>query len=328
MYALLYWLPGVDIMKNILLILTGGTIGSSDSGGVISTDKNRCRILELYNEKYGDCRFTVHRPLDILSEDLSLSDWEKLLNYILSLDTGGFDGMIITHGSDTLSWSSAMLTFTLNKLDIPVMITAADLVPDNPQSNALANFRTCTELIGKGENIIRTVYRNPGDSEPTVFIPARMTEADRFTDSFGAVKCTQSDMNKIISDFKCPENIRFEKDILLVHPYPSLDYDDISIKENTGAVLHVTCHSGSISRRALSLLQRCKERNIPFYLCSLKRKNAGIYESADILIQNGAVPLYDITTESAYAKLLLAVNFYPDDINSFMQSEICHEFIG
>ena len=123
-------------MKNIILILTGGTIGSCESGGVISTDSSRCRILDLYNQSYSDCRFTVYRPLDILSEELCPACWEKLLNFIFSLDTKGFDGIIITHGSDTLSWTSAMLGACLKDHPIPVMITAADLVPDDPVGKA------------------------------------------------------------------------------------------------------------------------------------------------------------------------------------------------
>ena len=295
-------------MKNIILILTGGTIGSCESGGVISTDSSRCRILDLYNQSYSDCRFTVYRPLDILSEELCPACWEKLLNFIFSLDTKGFDGIIITHGSDTLSWTSAMLGACLKDHPIPVMITAADLVPDDPRSNALDNFRKCTELIGIGEKAVRTVYRNPGDSEPTVFIPERMTEADRFLDRFGQIRNECKDDGILPENFRCPDNIQFSRDVMILHPYPSLEYDSISVGEKTGAVLHITCHSGSVSRRALSLLNRCKERCIPFYLCSLKRKSVSLYESADILVQNGALPLYDMTAESAYARLMLAIN--------------------
>ncbi len=296
-------------MKKIILVLTGGTIGSCESDGVISTDNSRCRILELYNDIYADCQFKVYRPLDILSEDLSLSDWEKLLNFLLNIDTAGYDGMIITHGSDTLSWTAAMLGICLSRFPVPVMITAADLVPDDMRSNALANFRKCVDLIDTGDKIIRAVYRNPGNSEPTVFIPERMTEADRFTDSFGSAP-ENSAFKTEQPVFSRADNISFGKNVLLLHPYPSLDYENISFPENTGAVLHITCHSGSVSRRAMTILRKCREKEIPFFLCSLKEPDSSLYESADILIQNGAMPFYSMTTESAYARLLLMINGY------------------
>ena len=116
-------------MKNILLVLTGGTIGSVNNNGIIGTQKTGCRILEMTEKYLSDFHFDVKQPLNILSENIDVRHWEKLLNFIYSQDISEYDGIIITHGSDTLSYSSAMLGIMLNGLKIPVAITAADKVP-------------------------------------------------------------------------------------------------------------------------------------------------------------------------------------------------------
>lgn len=336
---------GDDRMKKILLVLTGGTIGSVSRNGVIGTEREKCRVLELYKEKYpdSDCRFDVTAPLNILSENLTRKDWEILINYILSLDLSVYDGIIITHGSDTLSYSSAMLGMCLNHLGIPIVITAANYVPDDPRSNALFNFTAAVRLIEKFSGGVYTVFRNGNACKAAVYIPTRMYEADRRTDRFepfdslwlamtdekGVMRFSPNfdihllERHRSLTEMR---EVHFDKKVQIIQPYPSMDYDNIPIGENTGAVLHMTYHSGTVSEKALTLLEKCKAKGIPMYLCSLKSEAKNIYETSDILLKNGAIPLYDISKESAYAKLLLAVNMWNDDILGFMKQNIYFEY--
>lgn len=92
-------------MKKILVILTGGTIGSRVEGKIINTTAaSSYRLIQLYNEKYADdTEFEVIQPINILSENLTPIEWGILCNCILELDFEKYEGIIITHGSDTLS---------------------------------------------------------------------------------------------------------------------------------------------------------------------------------------------------------------------------------
>ena len=102
--------------------------------------------------------------------DAALPIYDQILDhpFIKELAAGAlapdkYDGLIITHGSDTLSYSSAFLGLCLCGLDIPVALTAADLVPDDPRSNAVENLRACVEVIEKFRRGVFTVYKNPRD---------------------------------------------------------------------------------------------------------------------------------------------------------------------
>ena len=106
-------------MKKILVILTGGTIGSKVEGKIINTTAaSSYRLLQLYNEKYADdTEFEVIQPINILSENLTPVEWGVLCNCLFELDFEKYQGIIITHGSDTLSYTSALIgTMFLHKL--------------------------------------------------------------------------------------------------------------------------------------------------------------------------------------------------------------------
>ena len=333
-------------MKNILLVLTGGTIGSSCSDGIISSESSCCRVAQLYNEAYPACGiyFTQVRPFTILSENLEPSYLERLVNFISSKAAEGYDGIIVTHGSDTLSYSSAMLGLCLHGLGIPVVITASDYVPDDPASNALYNFSAAAALACRMKSGVCTVYKNPCCKRGNVFIPTRLEQADRINDIFSYAGSTPAAVTDeygnieqntdILTELEsCPampqlSQISLKKRVMLLHPSPAADYDNITFSPDTAAVLHLTYHSGTIPERAAEFISKCRKQNIPFFLCSLKRSSQALYETSSRLMALGAVPLYDITEESAYAKLLLAVNLFPDNIEGFMKKQIYFEMLS
>lgn len=314
-------------MKKILAVLTGGTIGSSMKNGIISADAGSSAI-EAYKKIYGDdTSFTVIRPMNFLSENLNKRHWEKLVNTLLSMSFKDYDGIIITHGSDTLSYSSSMLSMCLSGIDKPVIITASNLVPDHPESNAAVNLRAAVVMINTVSQGIFTVYKNPCEKYCSVYIPTRIREADRYLGSFSCFEGTpfgriendsfvQLSKGPSLSEienhkpvFTLTEELCLSKEIMLIRPYPSMRYDDITLSKELSAVLHVTYHSSTAcsekENSALSLLLRCRESGIPFYLASFRKDSSSMYETSDVLLKNGALPMFDISDEAAYARLLL-----------------------
>ena len=97
-------------MKNnkITVVMTGGTIGSAVSGDHIDISREPV-ILNEYRRLYGsDTEFTVIRPFSMLSENLSPHMWEKLGRTMAAIDDDS-DGIIITHGTDTLAYTAAYI---------------------------------------------------------------------------------------------------------------------------------------------------------------------------------------------------------------------------
>ncbi len=108
-----------------------------------------------------------------------------------------------------------------------------------------------------------------------------------------------------------------------------MDYGSIILGKNIGAVLHITYHSSTLkthgTNSALLLLEKCKKLGIDFYCASFKDKTSALYETEDALIKNGAIRLFNISDEAAYAKLLLCYNLKNIDKSRFMENNIYFE---
>lgn len=336
-------------MKNILVVMTGGTIGSEKKNGIISVSENSYTAIDMYMNRYGcDVCFKIHQILNILSENLNKHHWEAIVNYLLSEDLSGYDGIIITHGSDTLSYSSAMLSMCLCSIQKPIIITASNLIPEHPESNASENIRAAVLLIERFQKCIFTVYRNPGDDYCSVFLPTRIQEADRFLDRFACVDgkpfaIIKNDQFTLLSDtynenmiinhrntLKIEPPLKLNKDILMIRAYPSFRYDLIKMDKNIGAVLHTTYHSSTAccdrENSVLTLISKCKEYGITLYMASFKRETEALYESSDAIIKAGAIPLSHISNEAAYAKLMLRYNM-SENADSLIHKNIYFEII-
>ena len=96
----------------ILTVFTGGTIGSTKSDGVISPDsENSYKLFEMYSKKDKKVEFTAVQPLNILSENMNGKFLTQLYKCISSYDLSEFDGVIVAHGTDTLQYTAAYLSY-------------------------------------------------------------------------------------------------------------------------------------------------------------------------------------------------------------------------
>lgn len=316
-------------MKRILLIQTGGTIGSEVHNGVISTAGGS--LSELCGSR--DVSLDVRCPFTILSENLSPLHWEKLIETVYSGLSDGYDGIIVTHGSDTLAYTSAVLGLCFGGSAVPVVITAANRVPSDPKSNARVNMTASVDLISKADGGVFTVYRNENSTNAQVWLPTRLISADRFGDNFSSPDghplaeidkegniiplapdiCRSGRLASRGESIDC-RGVRFSKRVLLLSSYPGMDYNSVTVSDDVGAVLLVTYHSGTVSENSRELIRRCREKGIPVYLCSVKSRSSDLYETTHTLISEGVTPLYDMTDETALAKLTLALNIPKTDI--------------
>lgn len=339
-------------MKKILVVLTGGTIGSMVEGKKIDINHTApYRLLELYEEKYGrDHTFEVLRPFSVLSENMNLKFLNQLCQTMWNIAYENYEGVIVTHGSDTLSYTSALLGMLLCHVQVPVILTASNYPLGEKGSNGLDNFRSAVELIDM--HFLRgvfSVYQNHlGENE--VYLATRLTEADAYLDqfgSFGGVSLGKvkngvflyhdHGINPSLMELKeerppiagiCP---KLERPILMIRAYPGLDYRTIDLSTEPAAALHCLYHSGTACMQGenhsiLEFMARCKEMGIPVYTASSKSSFGKKYVTADEIRAKGAICLENISVEAAYAKLLLLYNMGIEaGLEERMKKRICFE---
>ena len=133
----------------ILVIKTGGTIDSAynDIDKQINvTQRAGSAVAEKYESEHDDCSFEVINPLNILSENISKDDFYTLAKAMYNADLNAYDGVIVTCGSDALSYISSFLGL-LFWIEKPIMIVCANKISENGRSNGYVNFCAAVELI-------------------------------------------------------------------------------------------------------------------------------------------------------------------------------------
>ena len=130
-------------LRNVVMIITGGTISSRldpKSGAVISTDAEE--ILNIAPEIKNICNIVkIEKPFMKFSEDMDSSDWKKIAEVCeKNLNDENIDGIIITHGTDTLHYTSAALSFFLRNLNKPIALTYSQRSIDRASTDAALNL--------------------------------------------------------------------------------------------------------------------------------------------------------------------------------------------
>jgi L-asparaginase len=147
----------------IAVIFTGGTIGSKIKDGWISTEREtKFELVESF--KSTDCRdiqFVCSEPYFALSENLTATELNALLSAYKAAEQSDVDGIIITHGTDSIHFSAATLSLVSNGTK-PTVIVSANYPISDKRSNGPANFAAAVDFIeqscGKGVFIS---YKNP-----------------------------------------------------------------------------------------------------------------------------------------------------------------------
>lgn len=334
-------------MKPILLVFTGGTIGSQLTNGTIDTHTAAgYKLVQMFRDQYpaqASVEFKTLQPIQILSENLQPPVWQQVIKAIEDEDTNRYSGIIVTHGTDTLAFSAALFGVYFNALNIPLLLVSSDLPPDNPKANGLKNFICAVDYIRQQlPSGVLVPYQNPGQPMH-LHIGTRLSGCLPLSSDFISVQSQPyqryengcfSLLNPVVLPPKSTVSLQahFAR-ILIIKPYPGLNYDGFAL-EHYDAVLHELYHSGTACAASAwgeqynlsNFSQRCQQLSLPLYLApAIHSEDA--YSSTRQLLAHGAQMIWNTSLETAYAKLALAyANFTdPQAILDFLAADIALE---
>ena len=113
-----------------------------------SNCERKSRLIELYRARYGNSIiFDELRPLNILSENVQPSDLEKMADCLSGIDLTLYDGVIITHGTDTLNFTANLFSQIFCDIKIPLVIVSALYPLDDDRSRGVENFAGAVTFI-------------------------------------------------------------------------------------------------------------------------------------------------------------------------------------
>ncbi len=338
-------------MKKILVVFTGGTIGSVATNCTIDTSGSASfKLIELFQQLYPNqqnIHFETIQPLQILSENLAPPAWQSLITAIESAQPELFDGIIITHGTDTLAYTACALGFYFNASKIPILLVSSDYPLENAKANGLENFICAVEFILQINKAgVFVPYQNQHQitqvHKGTRLTCSLQLGGDFFSaqnKSFMQFENRQfSLLNQAIPNTPVQNTLLkpvFSDRILMIKPYPGLDYKSFNLKK-VDTVLHDLYHSGTActsmqwgeNHSLLEFIKHCKKLGISVHLAPAI-KSADTYQSTKALIEQGAEIIWNMSIEAAYVKLLLAYGNFDDkqDIFNFINQDIAGEHI-
>ena len=355
--------------KRILLVHTGGTIGSA-------FDKEKqCRVLAprladmtLLKRFMADTNSTQEEIASLFdnsgldeknrtfSENMTYSKLNMILRNISTKNIDDYSGIIILHGTDTLAYTSSLFSFVFSDTDIPIMMVSGNRPPDDEKSNANINFQTAVRLILQGiAPNVYVPYRNV-DGKVWLHIGSAIRQSPNYSEDFECVsekksfclndtdlsevfsKCLELSDNRKKLPFELNDSELIDNGILMILPYTGMDYRHYNL-DGVKAIIHGSYHSGTVCvernfeadeynyNSLLWLADECDRKNIPIFVAPSKL-NAEQYSSVLDLVKNSSAELLDMTTESAYAKLLLAISCGYENLTEYMHMEISNEIMG
>ncbi|MDO4618552.1 MAG: asparaginase domain-containing protein [Clostridia bacterium] len=305
----------------ILVIMTGGTISSYEKDGFLVPSDDIGDILEAEYRKTGDeqTAFNFISPFTILSENLCADNINRIIE-TTEENINGYDGIIITHGTDTLQYTAAALGFYFANIKKPILLVSAQYPLGDKRTNGFENFISATEFIKKQIGGVYVAYKNDRDKEVKVHIATRLFSHN---ESLGAIESMAFD-----EKINRGENVRFKlsenSEVLAVSMIPG---DSFSYSlDNVASVILRPYHSGTLNMKSKKLkefLNKAKMKDIPIFLTNA-REGIG-YESTKEFENLPIEVLPPSAFPAIYMKCWIAKSM-GWNIKDFVKKRIWYEF--
>ena len=280
----------------------------------------------------------------------------ELVRFLRAKDISGYDGVIVTHGTDSLPYTAAYLGYYFGRASVPMLLVSSNYALGEAGSNGQANFEAAVDFIREDRYAgVFVPFRNEEQEPVSIFLATRLLEADGFSDRFvsydggrlgrmeqGHFIFEEQDVSLPIDAFlKGTDSLQSEEiedilsfpQVLKLRPYPGLSYDTIKINASIGAVFHGTYHSGTIcmegeAENAGIFVKNAAKQGIPFFFGPVKKQEKQ-YTSTQKVLLSGGLPVYDCSEIAAYVKLLIGCGLRKqgEELTEFMRNNIYFEQI-
>jgi len=353
-------LSQVSNLPKIALISTGGTIASKidyRTGGVTSVLSARDLYtsipeLSLYASIDTEILFNEY------SENIGPTQWNLIANKIIDkINSGIYDGIVISHGTDTMSYTAAALSFALQDLPIPVILVGAQRSSDRPSSDASSNliasviFATQLDYSGvfvsmhgsisdeqihchlgtrvrKNHTSKRDAFKSI-DISPIAVVKEDQVEIQKIPSNIILQKKNKHKINK---EFNVIPKIKFDDRVFLLKYYPGLNPLLIENVQKLGykVIIIEGTGLGHINKNFFSYLKEVIASGMLVFMtsqCIWGRTNLNVYDTGRDLEKIGVIPLSNMLSETAMVKAMWLLANYNDlvYIRNKMQENISNE---
>ena len=331
--------------KKILLIYTGGTIGMVRTEAGYAPKAGYLRNFLLSIPALGDPSMPQWELLELDplldSSNMTVLDWNRI-GRIIEEHYDAFDGFVILHGTDTMAYTASALSFSLENLDKPVIITGSQIPLFEVRNDGLDNLLTSMLIAAEGRvHEVALCFSNKlmrGNRS----VKTSATDLYAFSSpNYPALADigTTIQYNEMIpapvahGDFRVQELKKIPIGIIKVFPGIQFELFEEIMSESLKGIVLETFGAGNIPGTAdaiLPIVRKARENGTVLVICSQCLKGSvslGTYETSAALKEAGAVCAYDMPTEAAVAKLyyLFSCGYDADTVKRKMEENLVGE---
>ena len=304
--------------KKILLLTTGGTIASLPGGEGLEPQRSSVMERELNQLRtYYDIHVQDVMCLD--SSNITPEEWQVIARHIFA-HRQGYDGIVVSHGTDTMAYTASAVTFMLPGIDVPVVFTGSQLPLADMLSDGPENLRTAFAMAAAGyPGVFLAFDRKVMRGCRAVKVRASGFSAFESVNARYAAQVSNLGLVVDTANLPAPNGVpqlkpEIGKEVFLLKLTPGLNpaiFDMLGAMGYKGIVIEAFGLGGMhVLQRSLRGIRRCVEDGISVVVttqCLYDSSNLQVYQVGNKLLELGVIQGRDMTTEAAMTKLMWAI---------------------
>lgn len=311
--------------KDVAIIGTGGTIASyvDYRTGAVHPALSAGDLVRAVPEIADRCNVKAEVLFSIFSENMRVENWQKLAIRIAEMIDEGAEGCIVPHGTDTMGYTSAALSFMLEDLPRPVIVVGAQRSSDRPSSDAYTNLLSAARFIVESDAAETFLMMHESPSDLTALVHRGTRARKMHTSRRDAFKSVNASPVARISfeggiEFLAPYHKKsggkvrlrteMEENVALINFYPGMRADvfgDLILKHR--GVVIAGSGLGHVSAEMVRVVKKAVDAGTSVVMtsqCLNGQVNLNVYDTGRDLLSAGVIPGGDMLPETAYVKLM------------------------
>ena len=324
--------------KKILLLTTGGTIASVP--GSDGLEPHRSGVMERELQQLRTYyEITVRDVMCLDSSNIRPEEWQVIARHIFE-HRSGFDGIVVSHGTDTMAYTASAVTYMLPNIDLPVVFTGSQLPLADMLSDGPDNLRTAFAMAASGYPGVFLAF----DRKVMLGCRAVKVRASGFSafESVNARYAGQvSNRGLVLDERVLPKRqgetalkTSLDENVFLLKLTPGLSpkiFDVLTEMGYKGIVIEAFGLGGiNVLNKSLRSIHRCVEDGVSVVVttqCLYDSSDLRVYQVGNRLLEMGVIQGRDMTSEAAMTKLMwgLGQGMDPEKIAALFEKNLAGE---